>query len=443
MTASPAPTARRNLVVLGGSSAFTPLLMDALAAIAGRLPPLQIALVGRDAARSDAVARFVRLRNARRADPPDHTIVATGDAAAALRSADIVVNQIRVGGFAGRSHDETFPLAFGLPGDETIGPAGLASALRSVPVFDELARLVPPGVTWVHMSNPLGIGLRALLEPDAPGRAPLRAFGLCELPEVTLRRACARIGVDPAVVTARYVGANHQGAFVAVLDEREHDVLPAILRAIDASEAPGGPAEFGVEGRRLRELGVLALAYRRLYEHRARSVAAQRARTLDRGRELQALADRLLAHYASTSSAELPAPLAARPMPWNELALVPAIESLLDGQPRRLAVSRPAASCLPGVPGEAVVEHFGVQHPTAAAPPAPGPLDLDRPSIARELELTRRIARFEQLALRAAREPNTTHVVECLAAHPFDLAADTCRELAPSILRCARAGAIR
>ncbi len=64
-----------------------------------------------------------------------------------LDGADVVLIQMRVGGLDARVLDETFPRAFGLPGEETMGPGGFANALRTVPAlataWDSIAARAP------------------------------------------------------------------------------------------------------------------------------------------------------------------------------------------------------------------------------------------------------------------------------------------------------------
>ncbi|MGA8782677.1 MAG: hypothetical protein WB567_18125, partial [Terracidiphilus sp.] len=52
----------------------------------------------------------------------------------AAEGADFVLSSIRVGGIAARTSDERTAIRHGYPGQETTGPAGMAMALRTVPV---------------------------------------------------------------------------------------------------------------------------------------------------------------------------------------------------------------------------------------------------------------------------------------------------------------------
>ncbi|MCC7206002.1 MAG: 6-phospho-beta-glucosidase, partial [Anaerolineae bacterium] len=117
------------LTILGGSSVAVPELIAALephlCSAPGGERALRVVLHGRDARKLALVERVCR---GMAADIPGLDVSATTDLPAALRSADIVLNQVRVGGLDGRAYDETFPHCWNIPGEETIGPGGAANA---------------------------------------------------------------------------------------------------------------------------------------------------------------------------------------------------------------------------------------------------------------------------------------------------------------------------
>jgi len=426
------PARRAAVAILGGSSAFTPSLASVLADFAPSLPELEVRLWGRDAAKVAAVARFCNLHARMRGAP--HRYVEARSCSEAAQRADLVVHQLRVGGWRGRIHDDTFPLRFGIPGDETIGPGGLASAVRGVPVVLEAAReaaAASPGVRFVNLTNPLGIVLRAL-----DGVEGLRPLGLCELPSATLDRVLDRIGARGGDVQPDYLGLNHQGWFVR-LDSGGRDLLPDLLRELDATAAL---EEFRIEASVLRAIEALPLSYMRLYYHTSREVERLRRRAVPRGEELRQLSERLHLHWATTQDARLPEALSERETPWFRLALVPALVALLGGDEACLYVSERNRGDIPGLPAEAIVEKRCVVD--AAGPrmiPFVGPTPTRGGKLEPFLEFLRRIARFESLALEAALDPCAGKAIAALAAHPLVPDEDRARDLAPFVL--AQAGA--
>ncbi len=389
---------RRAIAILGGSSAFTPALAAALATRAAEVPPLEIRLHGRSRARLDGVAAFCNRHAADRG--ADHTYTATTAVAEAARDATIVVNQIRVGGWCGRIHDDTFPLAFDLPGDETLGPGGLASAIRAMPTIRDAAdtvRAVAPDTWFLNMSNPLDVLLIAL-EPIAGPRL----FGLCELPRVTLEHALARVGETPTTASWDYLGVNHQAWFTRI--ERDGtDLLPAIADAIEAA-----PEGYPIDADRIRVHGALPLPYLRLHEHRAREVRRQRARPTPRGADLARLSERLHARYAEPERVALPPELADRATPWVEDAAATVL-ALLGGEPTERWVSR----AIDGRPREARVR-IDANGPAAA--PDDTAVRARRPALAAH---TDRVIEYERAAAACALDPTPARVADALRLDPF------------------------
>ena len=70
---------------------------------------------------------------------------------------------MRVGLYAMREQDEKIPLKYGVVGQETCGPGGMAYGLRSIPavfkVIDDVRKYAPEA--WIiNYSNPAAIVLR-------------------------------------------------------------------------------------------------------------------------------------------------------------------------------------------------------------------------------------------------------------------------------------------
>ena len=414
----------KKVAVLGGSGAFTPALARALAARADELPELELVLLGLDAGRTrlvaEACARFAGARGVR------HRYATALELERALSGADVVVNQVRPGGLAGRASDETFPLEFDLPGDETLGPGGLAAAMRgaaAVRTLCEAAARHAPQAWFVQLTNPMSILLATLGDLIGP-----RVFGLCELPGETLRRAVALLGLGVGEVECDYAGLNHQGWFYR-LEHAGADLRPALFAAL---EAAGEPGFFRVPVARMRELGALPLPYLALELEPRAAVARQQARAGTRAAELAGLGARLFASYAA-GGAELPDELTARATPWYDQALVPALVALLGGPAAELYISEPNRGHLPQLPDEAVVEKRALLdtrgvHALPLRTPVPAHLAIR----------IRSAQRFEALAARCAREPAPGRVVEALAALPGGVSAGRLAALAERVLEAAR-----
>ncbi|HJE51831.1 MAG TPA: 6-phospho-beta-glucosidase, partial [Tessaracoccus flavescens] len=129
----------------------------------------------------------------------------------AVADTDFVFAAVRVGGPAGRVIDERVALNLGLLGQETIGPGGLAYALRSIPVARELTDAVKrlaPNAWVINFTNPAGIVTEAMRQILGE-----RVVGICDTPIGLARRVGRQLGVelDDPSVEIDYIGLNHLG----------------------------------------------------------------------------------------------------------------------------------------------------------------------------------------------------------------------------------------
>jgi alpha-galactosidase len=106
-------------------------------------------------------------------------VSATTDLADALDGADFVIIALSVGGLASMAHDLEIPARYGIwqPVGDSVGPGGIARALRSIPVVLRIAGEVEryaPHATLLNVSNPLTALCRAV-----SSQTSVRTVGLC------------------------------------------------------------------------------------------------------------------------------------------------------------------------------------------------------------------------------------------------------------------------
>lgn len=318
------------LVIVGGGVSLADLCSELARLVWPTTPELR--LVARDSARLDLIARHCRVLLQREGNCPWELNVCRtlGDA---LVGASVVVLLIRVGGLGARAMDEEFPAAFGLTGDEGLGPGGYANALRTLPVLDGIARelrAAAPQSTVFNLMAPLGLTTRLLLDGG------VRAVGVCELPAVTERELVSRSA------ELRYAGLNHLGWFWAP-PAVQGDWLEAMVRSgrVDPEVA--------------RAYGAVPLKYfYRVYDPQA----GRRFGLLPPAGRARAL----IAHSAASLEAFAHRPgaggtaAAARPTPWFREALVPMISAALGRSHWRGFANVRSAGIADWLPPSAVVE---------------------------------------------------------------------------------------
>ena len=120
-----------SVVIAGGGSTYTPEIILMLLANLDRLPLRCIKLYDNDGERQGLLAPAVKILIEER--DPSIEFVATTDPEIAYTDVDFCLAHIRVGKLPMRELDEKIPLKYGVVGQETCGPGGLAYGLRSIP----------------------------------------------------------------------------------------------------------------------------------------------------------------------------------------------------------------------------------------------------------------------------------------------------------------------
>jgi 6-phospho-beta-glucosidase len=392
--------AAMRVAILGGGT-YAARLCEVLAAWPG-LPALELRIHARDRDRLARIVGYAAGRFAALASP--HRVHACAALDDALAGAAAVVLLIRVGGLAARDHDERFPVAFGLVGDEGVGVGGMANAWRTLPALDAIAARIAacaPGARVLNLMAPLGVTTRLLVERGH------RAVGLCELPAVTLARWQAGVGEAPPLA---YAGLNHLGFWWSPeVPALAHPVLRAAIARGEVTEAlvaryGGAPLHYVLD---VFEVAAGAALGRSRVPGRARQLAAHNAVLLDR--------------FAGATGPV--AELAQRPTPWFEQALAPALHAALGGPVFRAPLDLPNGDRLDEAPPAVVVEamgSYGADATLDAVPPRP-------PAVRAWLA---RLAAAEDALYRAAVDRDRRRLGEALDALPLEVrAADRARIL--------------
>lgn len=270
------------LVLVGGGGFRVPQVVEAVGAADAAVRVDEVHLHDVDPARLRVVGAVLAQLLERLPHPP--RVTAGTDLDEALRGADVVFSAMRIGGTAGRVLDERVALDLGVLGQETVGPGGLAYALRTLPHARHLAervRAVCPDAWVISFTNPAGVVTEAM-------RAVLgeRVVGICDTPIGLVRKALRAVDAPVgAEVSFDYAGVNHLG-WLRSLHVDGVDRLPALL-ADDA-------ALDGVEEARLlgpdwvRALGALPNEYLYYYAYPREATARLRAAAQTRGQQLDA-----------------------------------------------------------------------------------------------------------------------------------------------------------
>ncbi len=105
----------------------------------------------------------------------------TLDSREALKDADFVTTQLRVGQLPARELDERIPLSHGYLGQETNGAGGLFKGLRTIPVIFDIVKDVEelcPNAWVINFTNPAGMVTEAVYRHTGFKRF----IGVCNIP---------------------------------------------------------------------------------------------------------------------------------------------------------------------------------------------------------------------------------------------------------------------
>lgn len=401
------------VAIVGGSAPSTPqLLTDARLAAAS---DLAFVLQGRSAERLAAVRRAAVVL----VPALERRVTVSTDLAAAVTGADLVIVQVRVGGLAARAHDECFPLRVGIPGDEGLGPGGLAAAWRSWPVIGAIAATIAehaPRASVALLTAPLGILTLCALD----AYPALDIVGLCELPAVVLNEIRVALGA-PSGLAYRYAGVNHLGWFTA-LTVRGEDRLAAYAATRRAAPYP--------DERAILAAGAVPLPYVRLHERGSEVVDEQRHAVAPRAAVLQELAALARDAFASGDAAAIRKALERRPARWYADAVAPWIEAHRLGESRTtFFLTLRGRGYLRDVAGDAVLE---VPHRVVDRRFVAGPAPKSPPAtIARTL---RALVEYEAEAARVVRGRDAARIAHVLARHPWVTGRAVAEALSPSVI---------
>ena len=316
------------ITVLGGSSPFTAGLIDALVQSETRSakikPPPTIVLHGRSTKTLSLVGRYA----SHWLGPLDWNVQCTVDLHQALDGADIVIHQIRYGDLSGRADGERLCAEIGLAADETLGPAALLTAIRTLPDLKRTCDAINdhcPGARVLNLTNPLSAMTWFMTEMGVR-----HCVGLCELPLVTSLQAGRILDIDPAEqpqLQWTYTGLNHRG-FIDTLEFEGRSVLGELVETLRSNSQFIG----GVDAEVVADLHAIPLKYFRLVCS-ADSVGTRDSTGAPSGRaqQLQELRGRVTSELRESVTSSPPS-LCERYMDWYPRSVVPLLGALCQGQ---------------------------------------------------------------------------------------------------------------
>lgn len=252
------------IVTIGGGSSYTPELVEGFINRYEELPVKELWLVDiEDGKEKLEIVGNLAKRMVKKAGI-DMKINLTLDRREALKDADFVTTQLRVGLLDARIKDETIPLSHGVMGQETNGAGGLFKALRTIPVIFDIIKDVEelcPNAWMVNFTNPTGIITEAVFKYTNFKRY----IGLCNVP-IHLKNDVAKLfNVESDRISIDFAGLNHMVYGLNVSLDGEDVTKEAIDKFVKADISMQNIKAIDFNAEFIKSLGVIPCPYHRYY----------------------------------------------------------------------------------------------------------------------------------------------------------------------------------
>ncbi|MGL4773067.1 MAG: 6-phospho-beta-glucosidase [Clostridium sp.] len=254
------------IVTIGGGSSYTPELVEGFIKRYDELPVRELWLVDIEEGKEklEIVGNLAK-RMVKKAGVPME-IHLTLDRREALKDADFVTTQMRVGLLNARIKDERIPLSHGVIGQETNGAGGLFKGLRTIPVIldidKDMAELCPNA--WlINFTNPAGMVTEALIRYGKNKKV----IGLCNVPIGMEKAAAEMLGAEHSRVRLDFFGLNHM-VFGKEIYLDGKNVTQAVIDSIAAGNLGSivkNVKDFGWDADFIKSLGMMPCPYHRYY----------------------------------------------------------------------------------------------------------------------------------------------------------------------------------
>ena len=347
------------IATIGGGSSYTPELMEGFIKRYEELPIKEIWLVDVEAGREKQEIVGAMAQRMWDASPYDVKVYTTLNREEALKDADFVTTQFRVGQLNARIKDERIPFSYGLLGQETNGAGGMFKAFRTIPVIldvvEDMKRLCPNA--WlINFANPSGMVTEAVLRYGKWDRV----IGLCNVPVMAKMTEAIMLDRPAEDLIYKFAGVNHFH-WHKVADKAGNDVTPLVIDKL-YQEDNGLPKNIhGVPFYReqLDQMNMIPCGYHQYY-YRAEEMLAHGledyATVGTRAEQVKALEAELFELYKDPALNYKPKQLEERGGAYYSDAACETIASIYANKNTEIVVSTRNDGAVPDLPADCAVE---------------------------------------------------------------------------------------
>ncbi|AYV68468.1 MULTISPECIES: 6-phospho-beta-glucosidase [Niallia] len=404
------------IVTIGGGSSYTPELVEGFIKRYDSLPVRELWLVdipeGQE--KLNIVGNLAK-RMVKKAGLPIE-IHLTLDRREALKDADFVTTQFRVGLLAARAKDERIPLKYNVIGQETNGPGGLFKGLRTIPIILDIVKDMEelcPNAWLINFTNPAGMVTEAVLRHSNWKKI----VGLCNVP-ISIQMGIAKLlEVESSRVHVDFAGLNHMVFGLNVYLDGEN-ITPEFLEKMSKhkSDTMRNIAAIDWEPDFIKALGVIPCGYHRYYYKQSEMLQNELEEAAEQGTRaevVQQLEKELFELYKDENLDIKPPQLEKRGGAYYSDAACSLIDSMYNDRRDIQPVNTINNGAIASIPDESAVEISSIITKDGPKPIAIG----DLPVAVRGL--VQQIKSFERVAAEAAVTGNYHTALLAMTINPL------------------------
>lgn len=424
------------IVTIGGGSSYTPEIIEGFIKRYSELPITELWLVDIEEGREklEIVGNLAQRMVEKAGISEKFKIYLTLDRREALKDADFVTTQFRVGLLEARIRDEKIPLSYGMVGQETNGAGGFTKALRTIPVILDICKDMTelcPNAWLVNFTNPSGMVTEAVLK-HYPN---IKIAGLCNVP----------IGVRKAVVGALKVpdneidlvcgGLNHFFWGRKVLHngiDRTREAVEKVLEDLENTPANIRVKEPWVK-EQIQDLGMIPCGYHRYYYMTDEMLRDQiidiKSGKGTRGEQVKVVENELFELYKDPNLSEKPKQLEQRGGQYYSDAACELINSIYNDKGTIIVVSTKNNGVINCLPENCAVEVTARVYKDGIKPLEQDPMPKEARGI---LQLMKS---FEEMTIEAAITGDYNKAIHALTLNPLVHSGNQVKTMFDEIIR--------
>lgn len=347
------------IATIGGGSSYTPELMEGFIKRYEELPIKEIWLVDIEDGKEKLEIVGEMAKRMWEASPYDVEVHLTLDREEALKDADFVTTQFRVGLLDARIKDERIPSYYGMLGQETNGAGGIFKAFRTIPVILEIVedmKRLCPNAWLINFTNPAGMVTEAIVRYGKWEKV----IGLCNVPVGAMMKEPELLDITLDQLIYKFAGLNHFH-WHKVMNAEGKDVTMDIVEKMYSDDAglPANIFDVPFYKEQLEQMKAIPCGYHRYYyrEEEMLEHALEEYKTVGtRAQQVKETEAELFELYKDPKLDHKPEQLAKRGGAHYSDAACETIASIYANKNTHIVVSTKNNGAVPDLPADCVVE---------------------------------------------------------------------------------------